>query len=184
MQAGVRSAVDPAVQTTQINAKTAQSQMLLDSAKSRLTTTQAALIATQDTYQRSTELLVKQQIRFAELQGNLDRLKSTTMTLVRLESPTSIECLLTVLQSEIKAVLVQCIMLIVNLKAQVTNLVRFFKAIATTVDFILKKQVNPFIDIMKMIVSNGADPNAAFKVEPCTLTDLQRSVSGTQIYIL
>ena len=72
-------------------------------------------------------------------------------------------------------------MLIVNLKAQITNLVRFFKAIATTVDFVLKKQVNPFIDTMKMIVSNGADPNAAFKVGPYTLTDLQRSVSGTHV---
>ena len=96
-QAGVRSAVDPAVQTAQINAKTAQSQMLLESAKSRLTATQAALMATQDTYQKSTELLVKQQSRFAELQGNLDRLKSTTMTLVRLEGSTSVEYLLTVL---------------------------------------------------------------------------------------
>ena len=80
-------------------------------------------------------------------------------------------------QTEIKAVLVQCIMLVANLKAQITNLVRFFKAIATTVQLVLDKQVKPFVATIKAIASNGADPNAAFKVGPYTLTDLQRSVS-------
>ena len=81
-QAGISAGVDPTVQTAQINAKTAQSQMLLDAAKNRLTTTQAALIATQETYQKSTALLAEQQTRFATLNANLEKLKSATMTLV------------------------------------------------------------------------------------------------------
>ena len=56
--------------------------MLLDAGKNRLTKTQAALVATQETYQKSTELLTQQQNRFAELNANLERLKSTDMKLV------------------------------------------------------------------------------------------------------
>ena len=69
-------------------------------------------------------------------------------------------------------------MLIVNLKTQITNLVRFFKAIATTVEFVLNKQVKPFITTIKAITSDGVDPNEDCKVGQYTMTDLQRSVSS------
>ena len=83
-------------------------------------------------------------------------------------------------QSDIKAVLVQCIVLAVNLKAQIINLVRFFNAIATIVEFVLNKQVKPFVTTMNAITGNGADPNSDFKIGQYTLTDLQRSVSSAR----
>ena len=70
----------------------------------------------------------------------------------------------------------QCIALVVNLKAQITNMVRFFKATATIVEFVLNKQVKPFINAMRA--------GTAFEVGQYTMTDLQRSVSSTSFKFL
>ena len=65
-----------------------------------------------------------------------------------------------------------------NLKAQITNIVRVFKAIATTIEFVLDKQVKPFIDTMRASTSDDA------KVGQYTMTDLQRSVSSACVEFL
>ena len=72
----------------------------------------------------------------------------------------------------------QCIALVVNLKAQITNIVHFFKAISTTIEFVLNKQVKPFIDTMRASTSDDA------KVGQYTMTDLQRSVSSACVKFL
>ena len=72
----------------------------------------------------------------------------------------------------------QCIALVVNLKAQITNIVGFFEAIASTVELVLYKQVKPFIDTMRASTSDDA------KVGEYTITDLQRSVSSACVKFL
>ena len=74
--------VNPVIRPEHIDAKTAQSKILLDAGRNRLTTTQAALVATQDTYQKSMELVTQQQTRFLELNAYVAGLKSANMTLV------------------------------------------------------------------------------------------------------
>ena len=78
----------------------------------------------------------------------------------------------------------QCIVIVVNLKAQITNMVRFFKAIATTVEFVVNKQVKPFITTMWASTSDDADSDTALKVGQYTMTDLQRSVSSAYFKFL
>ena len=80
------------------------------------------------------------------------------------------DCAESLAQSEIKAVLVQSIALVVNLKAQITNIVRFFKAVEIIVEFVLNKQVKPFINAMRA--------DTAFEVGQYAMIDLQRSVSS------
>ena len=70
----------------------------------------------------------------------------------------------------------QCISLVVKLKNEITNLVRFFKSIAVIVKFVQDKHVEPYITTIKAIASGSSD-DVDFKLGNFTLTDLQRSVS-------
>lgn len=77
-------------------------------------------------------------------------------------------------QDSIKSILLQCITLAVKLKNEITNLVRFFKAMVVIVQFVAEKHVNPYIGV---IARGGNDPGDSYKIGSYTLTDLQRSVS-------
>ncbi|CEI67874.1 unnamed protein product [Fusarium venenatum] len=52
-------------------------------------------------------------------------------------------------QGSIKGIFVQCISLVVKLRNEITNLIRFVKAISAIVQFITSKHVNPSIETMK-----------------------------------
>ncbi|KAI1855398.1 hypothetical protein JX266_000263 [Neoarthrinium moseri] len=151
-------AQDPAVQAAQINAKTAQAQAVLESAKNRLATTSQMLTTAQDNYIKTTDMLLQQQNKLADIQATLAKLTASNVEL-----------------AEIKRILIECIKLILNLKDQITNLVRFFRGIASIVEVCVKYHVGPFIATVKAITSDGDDPNEAYKVGDYTFTDFQRS---------
>ncbi|KAI1869369.1 hypothetical protein JX265_006459 [Neoarthrinium moseri] len=151
-------AQDPAVQAAQINAKTAQAQAVLESAKNRLATTSQMLTTAQDNYIKTTDMLLQQQNKLADIQATLAKLTASNVEL-----------------AEIKRILIECIKLILNLKDQITNLVRFFRGIASIVEVCVKYHVEPFIATVKAITSDGDDPNEAYKVGDYTFTDFQRS---------
>jgi hypothetical protein len=155
------SDADANLKTAQVNAKTAQAQATFQAAQTRLNTTQAAFLSTQQTYQKSTELLVQQEQKMGDIKATLTKLTASNLTL-----------------SEIKDILFECIKLVITLKTQITNLVRFFKAIATVVELAVKYHVKPFIDTLKSITAaDGTDPEKEYKIGNFTLTDYQRSVS-------
>ncbi|CZT44825.1 uncharacterized protein RSE6_05064 [Rhynchosporium secalis] len=155
----LRAPLDPAVQTAQINAKTAQAQAVLEAAKNRLSTTQDMLSTTQSNYGKASEVLVSQQNKLGSVQAELTRLTSSNLTL-----------------TEVKSILIQCIKLIINLKEQITKLVRFFEAIAAVIGISIKYQVDPFLETIKAIVAaDGTDPNKDLKIGDYTLTDFQAS---------
>ena len=79
---GVPLMADPAVQTAQINARTAQAQAVLESAKNRLVTTQQMLTTSQDNYAKTTSMLLQQQNKLGEIQANLKRLSNSNLSLV------------------------------------------------------------------------------------------------------
>ncbi|KAJ4232276.1 hypothetical protein NW759_002664 [Fusarium solani] len=145
-------------QTAQIHSKTTQAQAVLESAKNRLNAASAALTTTQETYQKSTALLGEQQNKLGELNASLDRLKGSNLKM-----------------DAIKSILAHCITLVVKLKNEVTNLVRFFKAITTIIQFVAEKHANPYIETIKVITSGGDDPGESYKLGAYTLTDLQQS---------
>lgn len=76
------SGVDPDVQKAQIQAKTTQAQAVLQSAQNRLETTSAALATAEETYRKSTALLVEEQRKLQELNNTLERLKASSLKLV------------------------------------------------------------------------------------------------------
>ncbi|KAG8354398.1 hypothetical protein FVEN_g7842 [Fusarium venenatum] len=77
-------------------------------------------------------------------------------------------------QGSIKGIFVQCISLVVKLRNEITNLIRFVKAISAIVQFITSKHVNPSIETMK-VIANGDNKSSMYKVGSYTITDLQRS---------
>ncbi|KAJ4185163.1 hypothetical protein NW755_008606 [Fusarium falciforme] len=156
--------VDQDTQTAQSHAKTTQAQAVLGSAKNRLNTASAALTATQETYQKSTALLGEQKNKLGELNASLDRLKASSLKM-----------------DAIKSILVHCITLVLKLKNEITNLVRFFKAIVAIIQFVAEKHASPYIETLKVITSGGDDPGESYKLGPYTLTDLQQSACFNSI---
>ncbi|KAL2163035.1 hypothetical protein VTH06DRAFT_6871 [Thermothelomyces fergusii] len=133
---------DPAVLIAKENARSARAQAALEAAKNRLQTTQAHLESTQATYMKASQLLVEQQGKLAEIQA----------------------------EEEIKEVLRHCIALMVQLKAQITNLCLFFGCLSQTIEAAVDHTVTPFIKwISNATMGDGK------KVGCYTLTDLTRT---------
>ncbi|KAI8623310.1 hypothetical protein F5Y19DRAFT_458989 [Xylariaceae sp. FL1651] len=142
------------MEASQTNPQSGLAQAMLESAKSRLLVTQETLVATQKNYIASTDLLLRQKNRVGEIQANLKRLTASNMTL-----------------KEIKSILIECIKLVINLKDQITNLVRFFNGMSQAIDLTVQLHVNPFIDQ----ISGVADPNGGYLLGKYTMEDLLRS---------
>ena len=55
---------------------------------------------------------------------------------------------------------------------------RFFKAMTSVVDMVVKFHVEPFIETIKALVAaDGTDPYKDLRIGDYTLTDFQRSVT-------
>ena len=74
---------DNEVKVAETNARTTQAQAVLDSAKNRLETTQQMLTTAQANYVKSNELLLQQQNRLSDIQGNLQKLTASNLSMVR-----------------------------------------------------------------------------------------------------
>lgn len=70
------------IETVQVQAKTAQAQAVIESAKTRLHAASEALAATRETYQNSTGILVGQQERLNHVNAKLERLKNSSLEMV------------------------------------------------------------------------------------------------------
>ncbi|RBQ78079.1 hypothetical protein FVER14953_03472 [Fusarium verticillioides] len=146
--------------TAQISAKTQQAQLLVDSATKQLTTASETLKVTTEAYKEASKQLLEQQTVLANIKAELTKLTKENMAL-----------------EEIKTVLVQCIKLIINLKSQITNLVRFFSAIATTIDVFVNKTVAKFLKTVSIAVSSDSVALEKGTVGNYSLLDTERSVS-------
>jgi hypothetical protein len=146
---------DPDVTIAKTNAKSAQAQAVLESAKNRLTTTQQHLKDTQELYLQASKELLEQQNKLTEIQGEVTRLGETKLGLV-----------------EIKKVLIHCIELMVQLKQQIMNLCRFFAAVSGSIEAVVNYTVTPFIES----INSATGGDGSRKVGNYTLTDLTRSI--------
>ncbi|KAF5979523.1 hypothetical protein FBULB1_5729 [Fusarium bulbicola] len=142
---------NPDIEATQLQAKTAQAQAVVESAKTRLHIASEVLVATRDTYQSSTGILVEQQERLNQVNAKLERLKNSSLG-----------------TNEIKGILVQAIATMLEIKTEIANLVRFYNAISVAVRFVTEKYVNPYVDAIK--AGNDGD-----RVGPYSMLDFQRS---------
>ncbi|KAI5920341.1 hypothetical protein F4810DRAFT_703039 [Camillea tinctor] len=152
------TATDPAVTTAQISTKSLHAQAVLESAKNRLTTTSQMLTNSQETYAKSTEMLLEQENKLADVRAKLTKLTGDNVSL-----------------TEIKRILLECIKLIVELKSQITNLVRFFNTMTVVIEICINLHVDPFLETVNMIVAEGDDPHKSVRIGDYTLTDFQRA---------
>ncbi|KAK7225016.1 hypothetical protein V2G26_013019 [Clonostachys chloroleuca] len=156
--AGVPVVANSEVEVAQVNARTTQAQAVLDSAKNRLETTQQMLATSQTNYVKSTELLLQQQNKVADLQGNLLKLTASNLGM-----------------KEIRAILISCIQLIINLKQNITDLLRFFNSLSVIIEVAVKTHVEPFLETVTSIVTNGQSDKELIKIADYSLVDLERT---------
>jgi hypothetical protein len=76
------NSADPAVQTAQINVQSAQAAAVLEAAKNRLATTTQMLATAQDNYVKTTDMLLVQQNKLADIQATLTSLTASNISLV------------------------------------------------------------------------------------------------------
>ncbi|TXB96923.1 hypothetical protein FocTR4_00011537 [Fusarium oxysporum f. sp. cubense] len=139
------------IETVQVQAKTAQAQAVVESAKTRLHAASEALAATRETYQNSTGILVEQQERLDHVNAKMESLKNSAPEM-----------------NAIMGILVQAIATMLKIKTEIVNLVRFFNAISVAVRFVMEKYVNPYVDTIK--AGNDGD-----KIGPVSSTALPSS---------
>ncbi|EXL92616.1 hypothetical protein NOF04DRAFT_15743 [Fusarium oxysporum II5] len=144
------------IETVQVQAKTAQAQAVVESAKTRLHAASEALAATRETYQNSTGILVEQQERLDHVNAKMESLKNSAPEM-----------------NAIMGILVQAIATMLKIKTEIVNLVRFFNAISVAVRFVMEKYVNPYVDTIK--AGNDGD-----KIGPYSMLDFQRSLMYLQ----
>ncbi|OTA05025.1 hypothetical protein A9Z42_0056420 [Trichoderma parareesei] len=148
---------DPAIAIARTNAQTAVAQATLDAAKYRLSMAQKQLSTTQQLYLKSSQMMVEQQNKLAQVQAEIQKLSTTTADL-----------------NEVKQILIRAIGLIAQMKSQIANLCRFFGAIGATVDAVIKYNVQPFIDNISAITDESTNEQSS--IAGIKYTDLSRTM--------
>ncbi|KAF3940749.1 hypothetical protein ABW19_dt0206211 [Dactylella cylindrospora] len=100
----------------------------LTQATEKLQMTQAAYESAQANYQKAAENRSKVEADLARIKANLKSLEAAKMTM-----------------DEIKKILIQCIGTLIQMKSQITNLVRFFSALSAMVEHVVKNNVKEFM---------------------------------------
>ncbi|KAK6518148.1 hypothetical protein TWF506_005308 [Arthrobotrys conoides] len=141
-------------------------QAMVDNARAKADAANAALKEANKKLMESNKMLAEQKKALAEVQANLMKLQTTKITL-----------------EEIKAVLVQSIALIVKMKAQIEKLVKFFSAVATTVDIAVKTTVEPFMEEVTIAVGGSLDNiDEHYSLDDFTRTSIFHGVMTIRAY--
>ncbi|VUC27244.1 unnamed protein product [Clonostachys rosea] len=157
--AGIPIVFDSEEEVAKVNAQTLQAQAVLDSAQRRLTVTQQILTDSKSNYVKSTEFLLQQQKRVADLQGSFKKLTSASIVM-----------------KEIKAILIACIQLIIHLKQNITDIVRFFNSLAAIIQVVVNTYVEPFRETLHSIVAHDESQKQHIKIANYSLVDLERTI--------
>lgn len=153
------STPDPKESIAKTDVRSAQVQATLEAANNRLSTTPDYIMKTQRLFADNAKLLtiyMEQENRLSAIQAELKRLNETKLGL-----------------EETKVVLDSCIKLIVDVKAQITNLVCFFKSVLASIEDAIRFNVSSFIE---QITAVASECGHAETVGSFALTDFQRSL--------
>ncbi|KAK6329597.1 hypothetical protein TWF718_003563 [Orbilia javanica] len=141
-------------------------QAMVDNARAKTDAANSALKEANKKLMESNKMLAEQQKALAEVQANLAKLQSSKVTL-----------------EEVKAVLVQSIALIVKMKAQVEKLVKFFSAVATTVDVAVKTTVEPFMEEVAIHVGGSLENvNENYSLDDFSRTSIFHGIMTIRAY--
>ncbi|KAI0976416.1 hypothetical protein F4678DRAFT_224726 [Xylaria arbuscula] len=131
-------------------------KQIIDAATTKLEQTANVMQTATENYQKANDKLVDVQLKIGEIQAELASLQATNVNL-----------------DQIKAILIKCIDILVQLKSQISRLVAFFSAVSTLIEHVVDDQVTPFIEYLK--ASSGLDkPERA--ILNFTFTDFQRQI--------
>ena len=152
---------DPRLQAPIADASLSHSQAMLQAASANLKTTAETLESTNKVYGENAKMLSDQQSSLMDINATLARLTSDVISL-----------------EESKTILLQCIGLIIQLKARIVDLVEFFDKLATVIKTVTTNLVSGWLQTVK----NAVDPNAGanqgvIKVGQYSLESVERSVS-------
>ncbi|KAF3167125.1 hypothetical protein TWF225_012050 [Orbilia oligospora] len=165
IQKGVEGAKEGAQQSPG-GSKKGAGQAMVDNARAKTDAANSALKEANKKLMESNKMLAEQQKALAEVQANLAKLQTAKITL-----------------EEVKAVLVQSIALIMKMKAQVEKLVKFFSAVATTVDVAVKTAVEPFMEEVSIIVGGSLENvNEHYSLDDFTRTSIFHGVMTIRAY--
>ncbi|KZT01678.1 uncharacterized protein LAESUDRAFT_663435 [Laetiporus sulphureus 93-53] len=113
------STVDPTAQRSALSA-----------AQHKLSMTQAAYISSQQNHTEASSQVVKVEAKLARVKANLQKLEKQHMTMV---------------SATFKKILTQSIGTLIQMKAQITNLVLFFNALSAMVEHVVSQNIKDFI---------------------------------------
>jgi len=131
-------------------------QQIIDAATTKLNTTAKVMETVTDNYQKASDKLLEVQLKIGEIQGELADLQASNINL-----------------DKIKAILVKCIDILVQLKSQINRLVSFFSAVSTLVDHVVQDQVEPFITYLNATTGSDEPERTILNF---SFTDLQRQL--------
>lgn len=127
----------PLLNPTQLNSsptdkKGSFKQQVIDAATIKLATTAKVMEVSTENYQKASERLVDVQSKIGDIQAQLASLQASNMNL-----------------DTIKAILVKCIEITVQLKSQISRFVSFFSAVGTVVEYFTQNQVGQLITYLR-----------------------------------
>ena len=154
---------DPNLPAPRSDASLSHGQAVLQSASANLKTTAETLESTSKVYGENGKMLADQQSSLMEINSTLARL---TADAIKLE--------------ESKEILLQCIGLIIQLKARIVDLVDFFGMLSTVIKTVSTKLVSQWLETVKIAVNgnpNAGSASSVIKVGQYSLESTERTVS-------
>lgn len=153
---------DPNLRAPGVDAGASLAQAQLQSAAANLKTTSETLESTSKTYGESAKRFADQQSSLMDINATLARLTADVISL-----------------EESKKILLQCLGLIVELKARIVDLVNFFDMLSTVVKTVSTKLVSQWLETVKIAVTGNANAGsvAVIKVGNYSLESTERTVS-------
>ncbi|KAK6499956.1 hypothetical protein TWF481_010312 [Arthrobotrys musiformis] len=140
-------------------------QAMMDNARARANAANQSYKEANSRYLESNKRLMETQIALGEVQAQMAKLKNDKITL-----------------EEVKEVLMKSIVLLVKMKAQVEKLVKFFGALAQTVELAIETAVKPFIETVTTAVGGDLDNIKGFHLSDFTRDCIFQNVLTIRAY--
>ena len=153
---------DPNFSAPKVDANLAHGQALLQAASANLKTTAETLESTNKVYGENAKMLADQQSSLMEINSTLAKLTADVISL-----------------EESKEILLQCIGLIIQLKARIVDLVDFFGMLSTVIKTVSTQLVSQWLETVKIAVTgnpNAGSAGSVIKVGQYSLESTERTV--------
>ncbi|KAK6329599.1 hypothetical protein TWF718_003565 [Orbilia javanica] len=171
IDAAVKEHHDPNLGQVRPRARNADSEnntgdgFLLDSARQRVQAEREAFELDHDNYAQQVEVVKAAQRELGLVRVQLSRLKSEEINL-----------------EVVRDVLIKSIALMIRMKSQLTNLVKFFNSVATMISVVNKTAVTPLIEEMTIALGGNLNNIKDYSLDTFIRTAIFQAVVGISTY--